>query len=111
MPDLRPIPGKAVAAILIASAGASFLIVDHPMPVEPRTDPATSPEVVLSIESCVAAKPEIEERARDPRFQYDHRLLRRVEAVHQADPAQCGEFAERVKREMDAAATMVIAIP
>lgn len=103
MSDPRPISRKGIVLILGACAAMTFVVLENPMPVEPRTDPAKAPEVLRRIEGCVAAKPEIEEHARDPRFQYDRTLLERVEAVNRADPDQCGEFSQIIRRRMDAA--------
>lgn len=92
----------ALIAILALSGGIMAGVAAYGSDPGPHVDPTTTPEVRASIAACVSAKPEIEAWARNEHHIGDaDRVLYRIEAVHAADPTQCGELLERLKADKD----------
>lgn len=92
----------ALIAILALSGGIMAGVAAYGSDPGPYVDPATTPEVRASIAACVSAKPEIEAWARHERHIGDaDRVLYRIEAVHAADPTQCGELLKRLKADKE----------
>jgi hypothetical protein len=100
----------ALVAILALSGGIMAGVGAYNSDPGPHVDPATTPDVQARIAACVSAKPEIEAWARhEHSFGDADRLLYRIEGVHAADPTQCGELVEKMRRDQEQIQWMMIA--